>query len=192
VSSTVSLFLQSIRQIGRQVYNTTIAEDSRHHGFKQNDSRFKILKLETKKRVTHCIVSYSYAEYRLWNGIWSFTLQYSVQPVYRTFHRDWVVFVSVWSWGLCLYRLHCLGSLHDVGGSNQQQSASVTYRGTGSINISKNVRGYCQLVDDYETCIFYFISSAIAQNWRRCSFLVIQARCGGRFAKCNFSSTATQ
>jgi len=48
ISISFSLFLQSIRQIGRQVYNTTIAEDSRHHGFKQNDSKFKILKLEIK------------------------------------------------------------------------------------------------------------------------------------------------
>jgi len=48
ISISFSLFLQSIRQIGRQVYNTTIAEDSRHHGFKQNDSKFKILKLKIK------------------------------------------------------------------------------------------------------------------------------------------------
>ena len=69
ISVSVSLFLQSIRQIRRQVYNTTIASDSRHHGFKQNDAEFKISMLEIKKRVTHCIVSYSYAEYRLRKGI---------------------------------------------------------------------------------------------------------------------------
>ena len=49
LSVSVSLFLhESIRQIGRQVYNTTIASDSRHHGFKQNDAEFKISMLEIK------------------------------------------------------------------------------------------------------------------------------------------------